>query len=416
MNIAHGCVRSGKSVAAMLAFLHFVASDIEGEMMVIGKSETALRRNVLQPFRHLLGSYMRYYAGRREINVSNRTIYFVGANDERAVGKIQGSTLAGALVDEISIIPEPVYKMLLSRLSVPGAKLFGTTNPDSPYHWLKRDFLDREAELDLKSWKFEFEDNPSLYPSYVENLKSEYQGLWYKRYVQGLWVLAEGAVYDFFDEKTHVIDMPPNRAQEYIVGIDYGTTNPCAFVLIGYNPETFPHLWLEKEYYYDSQKANRQKTDSEYAHDLVRFMDGYPVRAISVDPSAASFKQELRRDGISNIRDAENDVLNGIRLVTEYFYNGTFKVCKDCVNAIQEFTNYLWDVKAAERGIERPLKQHDHLMDAIRYALHTHYKRLDRTRMTEEDIDRMRREAYGEGPLLPPFFRGSGAWPVSTFG
>ena len=291
----------------------------------------------------------------------------MGASDVKAEAAIRGSTYAGALVDEVTVIPEPVFRQLSYRLSVTGARCYVTTNPDSPYHWFKKDYLDQidKEDMDLRHWQFNFDDNPTLDPTYIRRIKAESHGLWYKRFIEGLWVLAEGAIYDIFEDKQHVIPHQPNMAREYVVGVDYGTTNPCVFVLIGYNPETFPQLWIEKEYYYDSKKSNRQKTDSEYATDMARFIENLPVKAIYIDPSAASFKNEMRRAGIQNIFDADNDVMNGIRVVAELLYAGTFKVCQECKHTIAEFGNYIWDARAAINGVEKPLKQHDHCFGAM---------------------------------------------------
>lgn len=337
----------------------------------------------------------------------------MGASDVKAEAAIRGSTYAAALVDEATVIPEPVFRQLTYRLSKKGARCYITTNPDSPYHWFKQDYLNKAGlpDIDLKLWQFNFDDNPSLDPAYIRRIKAESQGLWYKRFIEGLWVLAEGAIYDFFEDALHIIPHAPNMAREYTVGVDYGTTNPCVFTMVGYNPETFPQLWLEKEYYYDSKKSNRQKTDSEYAADMFRFIEGMPVKAIYIDPSAASFKNEMRRAGIQNIFDADNDVMNGIRVTGELLNAGTFKVCKVCKNAIAEFSNYIWDANAAKNGVEKPLKQHDHVMDALRYVLYTRYRKLGQSYLTERDIDRMRNEALGLQPDLPPFFRGSGHFP-----
>lgn len=373
-------------------------------MIILGKSETAIKRNIISPLSHLLGTRMQYFLGKRELHIGNRVIYIVGANDERAASKIQGSTFLGALVDEITILPESVWNMLLSRLSLPGARLFGTTNPDSPYHWLKTNFIDRESELNLRCWNFDFTDNPSLSKEYVDNLKKEFHGLWYQRYIEGKWVLAEGAVYDFFDPKEHVIESPPGLADYYICGIDYGTTNPCVFTLIGYSNKSFPNMWLEKEYYYNSQKAMRQKPDSEYSADLVKFITGYNVRSIYIDPSAVSLRVELKRLGITNVFEANNDVMNGIRHQTDLLANGTFKVCAGCKNSIAEFTTYVWDIKSAKRGKEQPLKANDHCMDSLRYALYTHFFDKSPHRMKPEDIERNYREAMGFNMEIPfPF-------------
>jgi PBSX family phage terminase large subunit len=330
-------------------------------------------------------------SGKGEIKLWGRTIDVVGANDERAEAKIRGSEYVGALLDEVTILPENFVKMLFSRLSVTGAKLFGSTNPDSPFHWLKVDYFDRAADMDVKVFSFSLEDNPALDEDYKRNLKKEYSGLWYQRYIEGKWVLAEGAIYDFFDDKIHVLDHPPGPATYYIVGIDYGTSNPCAYTLIGYNSGSYPNMWLEKEYYYDSKAKNRQKSDSEYVKDLVDFVAGYPVKAVYVDPSALSFKVEMRKNGINNIFDAVNDVLPGIRFTGQLISNGTFKVCKNCINAIKEFSTYVWDEKASKRGLDQPVKQNDHVMDSLRYALFTHFFNKMQSTMTEEQAIAMER-------------------------
>lgn len=395
-NIWVGAVRSGKSFASLLAFEDFCRYGPKGDFVIIGKSRDTIKRNVLFPLRDLLGDRFAYFIGKGEANLYNRTIHIVGANDERAAHKLQGSTLAGAYVDEIATIPEAVFEMLKSRLSIKGAKLFGTTNPDSPFHWLKKKFLDRSDELDIKFWDFTLEDNPSLDPLYVSNIKKEYKGLWYQRYIEGRWVLAEGTVFDFFNKDQHIIDFPPGAAEYYVVGVDYGTTNPTAFSMIGYNSMTFPNRWLEKEYYWDSRKTLRQKTDTEYASDLKKFIEGYNVKALYIDPSAVSFRVELSRQGFSGIIEAQNEVLDGIRYHSLCLSNGTFKVCSNCTKAIEEYQTYVWDENAANRGEDKPKKENDHLLDSIRYALYSEWFKKEGSRMTASQLERMREEVYGQ--------------------
>lgn len=390
INIWEGAVRSGKSFASLIRWIKFIRQGPPGDLIMCGRTDKTIKRNLINPLTDLIGADLSYQSGKGEVNIWGRTIYIVGANDDRAEAKIRGSTFAGALIDEVTLMPENFFKMLLSRLSVSGAKLFGTTNTDSPFHWLKTEFLDNK-DLDLESFQFNIEDNPSLTKEYVDNLKKEYQGLWYQRFIDGKWVLAEGAVYDFFDEKFHVIDHKPGNATEYIVGVDYGTTNPCVFVLIGYNPSLYPNMWLEKEYYYDSRKTNRQKTDSQYAKDLADFIDGIGIKTIYVDPSAASFKVECMRIGLTGLVDANNDVVDGIRFMSQLISNGTYKICGACPNSIQEFGTYLWDPKAAMRGEDKPIKSNDHSMDAQRYALATRFFRGMSDRMTEGQAKEMER-------------------------
>lgn len=389
INIFEGPVRAGKSFIALLRWIEFCRSGPEGPLIICGRTDKTIKRNIINPLQDLVGSAVRYSIGKGEVYMYNRLMYVVGANDERAAAKIQGSEFAGALIDELSIMPESFFKMLLSRLSVKGAQLFGSTNPDSPYCWLKKDFIDRRNELDCKVFSFSLEDNPSLNEEYKKQLKREYQGLWYKRYIEGLWVQAEGAVYDFFDAQHHVIDHAPGPATMYFVSIDYGTQNPCVFLLFGYNAGLYPNIWCEKEYYYDARAKMRQKSDYEYAQDFVKFLDGIQPEAIYIDPSASSLKVEFQRQGIKGVRDAINDVLPGIRFQGQLISNGTYKICSACKETIKEYSNYVWDEKSCKSGKEEPIKKFDHTLDATRYFLFTHfYRRLGST-LTEHDADVM---------------------------
>jgi PBSX family phage terminase large subunit len=384
-----------------------------GDLIMVGKTSEALERNIIsqlmneESFKSL---NIHYYSGKRRLLLEGRMIHCVGASDERAEGKIRGPTFSGAYVDECTLIPESFFKMLTSRLSHKigenPKQLIGTTNPDSPFHWLKRDYIDRSDELDLKVFNFRMEDNPSLAPAYVENLKKEYRGLWYRRFIDGEWCLAEGSVYDFFDESDHVIDRPPTYAKYYIIGVDYGTTNPCAFTLIGFNDETPCKLWVEKEYYFDSKKEGYQKTDAEYTDDLIDFISDYPIRAVFIDPSAASFKLEIRRRSSQLVlRDANNDVGNGIRTVSTHLAVGNLKVLKSCKNLIQEFQSYTWDAKKAQRGIDEPVKAFDHLLDSLRYGIFTQYgEKKDLRELTSEqrEFEHWKKQKQGNSPWAPP--------------
>ena len=398
LNFLIGSVRSGKTFISLIRWLEYIQHAPEGNLLMVGRTSTTIKHNIIDEIANLIGLDAKYYIGKQELNLWGRRIYLVGASDERAEQKIRGISAAGAYVDEMTLIPESFFTMLLSRLSIPEAKLFGTSNPDSPFHWLKKDYIERANELNIKIFNFNLEDNPSLTADFKNALKKEYRGLWYKRYIDGLWCLAEGAIYDFFDEKLHCIDYAPGFAKEYCVGVDYGTTNPCAFVLVGRNTSHYPNMWIEKEYYYDSSEHNRQKTDSEYADDLKKFIEGYSIAAIYVDPSAASFKLECQRQGIRNIYDADNEVLDGIRFVSSLFINGTLKICRSCVNLIKEMQSYVWDSKSKNLGVDKPLKTNDHILDGLRYCLSTRYGKniSPESRMTEERIARLKYEAESE--------------------
>jgi PBSX family phage terminase large subunit len=368
INIWEGSVRSGKTISSIVRWLDYIETGPKGDLLMCGKTERTLKRNILDVIESIVGSKnYKLNQGQGEVYIFGRRIYIVGANDERAEGKIRGLTLAGAYCDEITLYPESFWTMLLSRLSVKGAKLFGTTNPDSPYHWLKVNYIDRANELDIKVFSFRLEDNPNLDPNYIEQLKKEYTGLWKKRYIDGLWVMAEGVVYDMFDERKHVISEMP-ECERYWVAVDYGTNNPTVFLLQGQKGNVYYTL---KEYYYDSTKTGRQKTDVEYAKDLKEFIGDKKVTAIIVDPSAASFIAQLRKNGFFNVKKADNEVLDGIRHVSTLLSNNRYFVHESCKNLIKEKASYVWDMKAQQKGEDKPLKQNDHASDAERYGLYT---------------------------------------------
>lgn len=376
-NIWEGAIRSSKTVASFFAWaLYIDSAPRDGHLVMVGKTFTALCRNVLDPMKDFFGSSFDYSVAKREAYLFGRKIQLVGANDERAEGKIRGMTVSGAYCDEITLLPQNFYNQLMGRMSVRGAKLFGTTNPDNPKHWFKKSYLDRENDIDLISFSFKIDDNPFLDPLYVQQIKNEYTGLWYMRFILGLWVAAEGAVYDFFDESVHLLDPADEPVIAWNdISIDYGTNNPTVFLLWGNNPQTIPCSWVRRCWGYSGRETQKRKTDAQLADDFLRFVEGTPYTCVTVDPSAASFKAELRSRGVIGIRDARNDVLSGIQTVSRMLQSGKYKILDVPENRplIDEKYSYQWDTKAADRGIDQVIKQDDHYSDAERYKLETDY-------------------------------------------
>jgi PBSX family phage terminase large subunit len=413
INVAEGAVSSGKSFIFLIRFLEELVNGPPGEYMIGGKSETTVLRNVVKPLDNMIGGILRYNQSRRQFTLFERDVYIVGANDERAEGKIRGLTLAGALIDEGTLMPYSFFKMTLSRLRVPHAKLFVTTNPDSKFHWLKTDFLDKFADDpdQLAHFQFRLDDNPYLTESYKSSLKKEYSGLWYKRFIEGEWVQAEGAIYDFFDDEFHVVKTPPTYAKYYLLGVDYGTTNPFAAVLIGFNDDHHPTLWVEKEYYWDSKAMGYQKTDAEYANDLEREFRAYNPRLVYLDPSAQSFEVELRRKRWP-IKQAKNEVLDGIRTVATYLSQGDLVICKNCTNLLKEIESYVWDEKSVRLGEDKPVKMRDHALDALRYVLHSHYGQKTTLKETNKDqnFQSLEQKRFNQNPMAYPGYVGSNGW------
>lgn len=381
LNLWYGSVRSSKTITSIFRWLNYINDEApEGDLLMTGKTLTTLKRNILTPMSEITGED--YTLGGKEIKILGRKVQIEGANDERSEGKVRGMTVAGHYGDEITLWPESYFKMGLSRMSVAGSKFFGTTNPDGPYHWLKTDYLDREDELDLKSFHFQLEDNPYIDPGFVASLKTEYTGLWYKRFIDGLWVKAEGAIYDMFQDDpgqahSHTIskkDVDYSNIIRYWVGVDYGTTNPTVFLLLGQHKDGT--IYVLKEYRWDSKKQGRQKTDSQYAKDFKEWIGKVRYQNIYIDPSAVSFGLALRSEGVMKVAKADNTVLDGIRNVSTLLSNGLLKIVKEeCPGLIKEMSSYVWDEKAAERGEDKPMKVDDHGPDALRYAVRMIFSR-----------------------------------------
>lgn len=394
MNIWHGSVRSSKTIASLIRWLIYVANaPLGGQLVVSGKTSDTIARNVFGPLQDPMivgkeiAQHVKYTRGAQVAHILGRQIEIISTNDARAEGRLRGMTCAGAYCDELTLFAEDFFTQLLGRMSVPGAQLFATTNPGAPTHWVKKKYLDREHEMgddgrkaiDLKSWYFNLDDNPALTDEYKRNIKAEFTGLWYKRMVLGEWCLAEGAVYDMFDEDVHVVDPDdvPVITQWLGVGIDYGTTNPFHAVVIGLGTDHC--LYVVDEYRYDSRKMRRQLTNSEYSQKFAEWLMNIPVPGttlrgirpplIVVDPSAASFKVQLYRDGIVSM-DANNDVLNGILNVSTLFSQHKLKISSRAKHLIEEIQGYGWDPAYSDRGVDQPIKVNDHGADALRYILH----------------------------------------------
>ena len=373
INIWSGAVRSGKSFSATLRFLIEVSEAPAGDMAIITRDANAFRRNVLPILRDLVGMDVVYKAGISVIELWGRKIHIIGCHDQRSEGKLRGCTLQGALVDEATIIPESSWIVLLQRIAMNKGRIFATTNPDSSMHWLKTGYIDENP--DVTTFHFGLLDNPKLAADERQFLERQHKGVFYRRFIAGEWCLAEGAIFDFFDETIHTIQKTPANAKFYLIGVDIGFTNPTAFTMIGFNDDISPCLWVEQEYYWDSKAKGRSKTDSEYAADLMDFASTrHNVKFIYVDPAAASFKIELKRsDNTIPVRDANNNVLEGIRSLSSFLANGDLKIMSSCKKLIGEIQGYCWDSKAAERGEDVPLKRADHLADSLRYAIFSYF-------------------------------------------
>ena len=369
INILHGSVRSGKTWISLVLWCIWIRNmPAGGAYLMTAKTLTTLKRNCLDLLEELAGRRnFQYSVSGKEARLYGRKIYLEGAADSLAESKIRGMTLQGAYCDEVTLLDEEFFGMLLSRLSEPGARLFGTTNPEGPEHWFKRGYIDRADELDMLIFKFLIDDNTFLDPDYVASLKKEYTGVFYKRFILGEWCSADGLVFPMFDPARHVCDEIPAATgyAEYYISVDYGTMNPCSMGLWRLDEVRAVRL---DERYYSGRKQKRLMTDEEYYLMLEGLAGNRDIRAVVVDPSAASFIETIRRHGRFSVRKANNNVLDGIRTVGSLLSGDRLLICRSCKDIIREFGAYMWDTKAGEDAV---IKENDHAMDDMRYFCST---------------------------------------------
>ncbi|MCT4507929.1 MAG: PBSX family phage terminase large subunit [Tepidibacter sp.] len=379
--ICDGSVRAGKTVSMALSFIIWGMETYNGENLgMAGKTIGSLRRNVIQPLKRMLKSRGYKYKDHRSENYITITkngrsndFYLFGGKDESSQDLIQGITLAGMFFDEVALMPQSFVNQATSRCSIDDSKMWFNCNPAGPYHWFKLEYLNKLEEKNALHIHFTMDDNLSLSQRVKERYKRMYSGVFFKRFILGLWVLAQGIIYDMFSEETHIIDEnhkywpKDNKFEEYYIAIDYGTQNACVFLLIGkYKGRYF----IIDEYYYSGREKGKQKSDNKYFEDFKEFVEGKKIKTIVIDPSAASFITLLKENGYK-VKKAKNDVEDGIREVAKRLSNLELFVHKKCKNTIKEFFSYIWDEKAADRGEDKPIKQFDHAMDAIRYFVYT---------------------------------------------
>lgn len=362
-----------------------------------GKTIGSLRRNVIKPLKKMLlgrgytveehrsENYMTIIRG----NVAN-DFYFFGGKDEASQDLIQGFTLAGVFLDEVTLMPESFVDQATARCSVDGSKMWFTCNPSSPSHWFKVKWIDNRTARNLIRVHFTMDDNPSLSERIKARYKASYVGVFFDRFILGLWVMAEGMIYPMYKDAL-VQEVPEGKPSDRRISIDYGTMNAFAAILW----EKYGKTWIAtRNYYYSGRDKGVQKTDAEYLDDMKEWLKDLiepweqeehigKFCKVIIDPSAASFIALLNKDGTFAVIKANNDVLDGIRETATAMKQGLIKILASCTDWVKEAEGYVWD----EKGEDKPIKVNDHDMDATRYFVRT--MKLVQKSMTKQPINNM---------------------------
>lgn len=381
--ICDGAIRSGKTSISFVAYIDWLMRTYNGkEFIVMGVSVGTAVRNVIEPYMRLGYAQKRYKLDHNRSSntltikqgaVSNKIRIF-GALNERSYEVILGMTAAGCFIDQVEICNRKAVETALGRCSVDGSRFFFNCNPSFPTHWFREEWILQADQKNALYLHFTMEDNPSLSEEIKDRYRSMYSGVFYQRYILGQWVVAEGLVYQFNNTSEYTCtqeeawgwqedregNIRPGYGDWY-VSIDYGITNPFAAVLWRVTPE---RAYAVKEYYFDSKKENYRKTDEEHYKAVEALAEDLPIQYIVIDPSATSFKEVIARHGRFDYIDANNNVIEGIRVTDQLLHNGTIKISTDCVNGIMEMGLYRWDDKA---GRDQVIKESDHFADSLRY-------------------------------------------------
>lgn len=382
--ICDGSIRSGKTTVMSLSFIMWAMETFDGlNFAVCGKTIQSLRRNVIGQLKMMLLSrgyrveehrsenYMVIRKGTKE-----NTFYLFGGKDEGSQDLIQGITLAGVFFDEVALMPESFVNQATGRCSVDGSKYWFNCNPESPSHYIKTEWIDKITEKNMIRVHFTMRDNPSLSAKVIERYERMYKGVFYDRFIRGLWVIAEGLVYGMFDKEKNIFhgEYEYNPQSSYYLSIDYGTMNPFAVGLMELKNSGRVRMLREGHY---SGREKGVTIDNEAYYKMIQEVAGdFPITSIVIDPSAAAMKATIRKYGEFTCTDGNNDVLNGIQEVTKYLNLGMLQIHESCVETRKEFGAYAWDEKAV--GEDRVIKEYDHHMDLIRYFIYTVARRYNR--------------------------------------
>ena len=373
INILEGSVRSGKTWITLVVWALWVATQPKGaQYLMVAKTITSLKRNCLDLLQSLVGEKnFTYNISAKEGVLFGRTVYLEGVNDVRAEGKIRGMTLQGAYCDELTLFTEDFFTMLLSRLSMPGAKLFGSTNPDTPGHWLNVKYLKRGADLDLYQRKFLIDDNPYLDPAYIENLKKEYTGVFYKRFILGEWVVADGLCFEQYANNPErwardKVDTEKDGSIDFIsIGVDFGgVASKTVFVATAFHGG-FSKIGVIKDYKLDGPKGtiDADRLNNEFVRFVRELQVEYeaPVRFAFCDCAdvylIAGLRKAAKMAGLPlQIGDSEKGrIIDRIVCLNTLFNTDRVYILRSCNHVSNALRSAMWDKKAAEKGIEKRL-------------------------------------------------------------
>ena len=380
INILEGSVRSGKTFISLIAWIIMVShTNCVNNFLMVGKTLTSLKRNCLSILEALMPpSDFRYSLQSKEARIFGRKVFLEGVNDSRAEQKIRGMTLKAAYCDEVTLFSEDFFSMLLSRLSMPSSFLIGTTNPDTPYHWLMTNYLNRQDELSLKVWKFFIDDNDTIPETIRNEMKKEYTGVLYERFILGKWVQAEGLIYTEYANNTekYIIDsIDPDRLDIVQIGIDYGASkSKTAFSAVGF-ANKFQELVVLDEFV-SNKTDTPEKMYEAFANFFVKVESEFgPVHSCYADWGGLGqvITRGLQKYCLKNnvktlIKDCNKyKIIERINILSRLIGRNKFKILRRCSETIQALSCAVWKDNGENVRLDDGSVNID-IIDALEYA------------------------------------------------
>ncbi len=354
--IADGSIRSGKTIACICSFLMFTLKTFVGQNFIIaGKSMGALKRNVISPMLQILEAWhVEYLYNRSEnrIQIGTNTYHLFGASNEASQDVLQGLTSAGAYADEGALFPKSFIDQMIGRCSIEGAKIFINCNPESPSHHIKTELIDKADDKNLLRLHFTMGDNLTLSSETITRYEQMFTGVFYKRFIEGLWVSAEGIIYrQLADEPDrYVIDKAPKDIDYATIGVDYGGTGSGhSFTLTGFTKGFKEIITLDE--FYLKKHITPEELNGYFADFVKKSQASYPVFEAYCDSAEqvliAGFKSAVARQGLAiDVKNAKKTKINDrIAFYNSMLARDRWKILSHCKHTIKAYSEAVYDDK-----------------------------------------------------------------------
>lgn len=361
--IADGSIRSGKTIACIIGFLTWSQEMFEGESFILaGKTMGALKKNVVRPMLQILEAWGWSYTYIRSgtdarIEIGSNVYYLYGANTEAAQDALQGLTAAGAYLDEAALFPRSFIDQAIGRCSVDGWKVWMNCNPEGPHAYIKEEFIDKATEKRVYRLHFVMDDNLTL----SVDRKEAYRRAWspgsvfYKRFILGLWVAADGLIYQQFADnvKQYLVDPKWLEENEIIyatIGVDFGGTKSAhSFTLTGFTRGYKQVVVLDE--YYCKKRINPKRLQDDFIDFVRRAQSKYKVYEAYCDSAEQTLIAGLEmacvqaRVGIEIKNAIKGSINDRIAFYNSLIAQNRWKIMSHCKHIIEAFENACYDEK-----------------------------------------------------------------------